>query len=116
MLGAPVFQLRPAQVAHYENACAERIHAIIQQAYPGHPFEVTVSLLQFRTIIDHPLLPEGMAITVRLTDEDADGRIYVRLCGELLERFGIPRAGIEKAGGAFVVDYDQQADVLSDIK
>jgi hypothetical protein len=114
--GTPKMNLSPAALEHYETHAAARIHEIIQRAYPGHPFEVTVRLMEMRTIVNHPLMPDGYAITVRLMDEDPDGKIYVRLCGELLERFGIPRAGIEANGGDIWIDPVKQAEALSDIK
>lgn len=113
--GLPTIQVPRSQFGHYEREAAARIDHIIQTAYPGHPFHTTVSLMHMRAVINHPLLPEDMAIIVRLTDEDPDGRIYIRLCGELLERFGIPRGGLALADG-FSVDEDQQAAALSDIK
>lgn len=107
--------LRRDQFADYERKCAARIRSILHTHYPGHPWGVTVDLRAFRAIINHPLMPDNTAIVVLLQDEDVDGKCYVRLAGELLERFNVPRGGIDLAAG-MVFTEDQQRDALSDIR
>lgn len=113
--GLPTINVPRLQFAHYERAIRDRVHGIIQQKYPGHPFEVSVSLYTLLVTVTHPLLPEGVAIVVKLDDEDPEGHIYWRLCGELLERYNLPRGGIDLIAGVEITE-DDQAKALSDIK
>lgn len=114
MRGLPYISIKEAEFRWYEQKLAERIHNIIQSEYAGHPFNVTVSIMQMRAIIDHPMLPTGYAITVKLTEEDPDGKIYLKFCGELLERMGVPRGPL--VDGALWIDPEKCAAAISDIK
>lgn len=119
MRGNPntVIRVPAGQLRHYEQAAAGRIHQMIQAAFPGHPFTVTVSFLNFVATIEHPLMPEGIGIRVRLQDENEKGaRAFTDPCAELLERYRIPRSGIGDLDPGRVFTLDDAADALGDIK
>ena len=81
-------------LADAEIDAEDRIHKIIQGFYPGHDFEPEVCFRRQMIFIHHPAAPDNIAITIRLGDEDVEGRIYMRLCGEFLERLGIARRAL----------------------
>ena len=114
-MNGPTVSVPLRQYAHYEAMARARIDHIIQTHYPRHPFFVSVSLKTMLATIEHPLLPEGYAIQVRLTEEDPDGKIYVKHCGELLERFNVPRGGLVDRSGV-EASPTQTAAALADIK
>lgn len=119
MRGNPTTVVRvPAhQLAYAERASAARIERMIQAEFPGHPFTVSVSLMNFMATIEHPLMPEGIGIRVRLQDENQKGaRAFTDPCAELLERYSIPRSGIGKLDPGRVFTLDDAADALGDIK
>lgn len=96
----------PMWLAANEKRIRERVEEIIEAHYPGHPFSVEVDLMNLMIYIDHPLVPDGRRMVVRMQDEDPEGKIFVTIAGETLERLGIPRGPFGQYSDE---DYDKAA-------
>lgn len=79
--------------ARDDQAYAMRIGSHIQQHYPGVLFRVSVNSPGGIARIHHPLLPAAWGYTVFLSELNSDPKMacITRACGELLERFNLPR-------------------------
>lgn len=80
-----------------DAAIAQWIDDILHQHYYGHLWTVTVDSRPNvgMVYIRHNLTPQKAGIRIRLPDIDPNGRIVVRLAGELLERYNVPRAALD---------------------
>lgn len=81
------------RVARKDQAYAMQIGAHISQHYPGVLFRVAVNSPGGIARIHHPLLPAMWGYTVFLSELNSDPKLacITRACGELLERFNLPR-------------------------
>lgn len=70
---------------------------LIQKHYPEHLFQVEVEEETGSIFIDHPLLAHSVArYFCRYNDYvQSDGKIIVKLCGEMLERVGVARGELK---------------------
>lgn len=84
-------------IARADKAIGTWITEILHRHYQGHLFHVTVDSRPTHMLarIRHPILPHNKGITLRLDDIDPNGAIVVRLAGQLLERYRIPRAALD---------------------
>jgi hypothetical protein len=81
------------RVARNDEAYAMRIGMHIQQHYPNVLFRVSVNSPGGIARIHHPLLPVKWGYTIFLSELNSDPKLacVTRACGELLERFNLPR-------------------------
>lgn len=81
------------RVAFRDQAYALRIGDHIDKHYPNVYFEVKVDSPGGIARIKHPLLPSKWGYTVFLRELNSDPKLacITRACGELLERFNLPR-------------------------
>lgn len=71
---------------------------VLNRHYPGHPWSVEVMVDQsIATIGIPPLLGVNWAYVLHLDKIDVDYKQVVEAGGEILERFHIPRSGIDLA-------------------
>lgn len=84
-----------AQFDYWQSILTARVRHIVTTAYPGHPFTFEVDLFNQCTYIDHPMIPDGRRLIVHMHDEDVDGKIFMRMAGEILERINVRRGPLE---------------------
>lgn len=78
---------------------AGSIGELIERKYPGHPFEVEVNSAQGVVLISLPALMGPVnRYVLHVKDLYGDPRLHrvKTACGELLERYGIARAGYSR--------------------
>ena len=81
-----------------ELALVKRIGEVLDFHYPGHPWAVEVNKRGGYAKITIPdLLGPNWGMVLHL-DRDITDAMIVRCGGEILERFKLPRAGIDIAG------------------
>jgi hypothetical protein len=76
-------------------ALTKKIAAVIQSHYYGHAWAVQVKHEQGIVAINIPLFMGNNYYTIplRLLNSDPGLRLVIRACGEILERYNIPRCG-----------------------
>lgn len=74
---------------------ARNIGGLLETTYPGHPWFVEVSHAQGVVMISLPALMGQNRYVVKLHELKSDPgmKAIVRGCGEILERYRLPRAG-----------------------
>jgi len=77
----------------------QNIAVYVNDAYPGHPWYIEVSHFKGIVKINLPLLMGQWYATVRIRDLHTDPgfKSILRRCGEILERFQMPRVGYSHA-------------------
>ena len=80
-----------------DTALAQAIVDKLLEHYPGHPWWVQVPRDQGVAIIKHPMLSTlyGMVIHLKDLNSDPSMRQVVQFGGEILERWGQPRAAMK---------------------
>lgn len=85
-------------MARRDEQTAMRVGAHITSHYPNVLFRVAVDSPNGIIRLFHPLLPAKWGYTVHLREFNSDPsmRCITRACGELLERFNIPRGAYRR--------------------
>lgn len=86
-----------ATLLKHERAIAMWVYDILEKHYPKHLWSVAVDLRPevMMAFIRHPVFPQKVAIRVHLNEIDSAGSIIMRQAGEALERYQIPRTGLD---------------------
>jgi hypothetical protein len=77
-----------------------RIAAVVEEHYPGHPWLIEVSHRQGIVRLSIPALMGGQncyVVHIGALKSDPGMRAIRRGCGEILERYRIPRSGFRPA-------------------
>lgn len=97
ILPGPVEEFRRQNTA---NRIAQQIRHIVEEAFPGHEFSITVEPAANgkggTVFIDHEFLKTKKGKARRYVVKDPhDDLVVVHQCGEILERLGLPRGPAE---------------------
>lgn len=96
-----------------DMAIAMRIGETLHQHYPNHLWEVRADSAQGIATVKIPfLMGPTLCYVLHLDKLDTDGRQVRDAGGEILERFKIPRSGIDLA--AFVAASDKRVYLTHD--
>ncbi len=77
----------PNEQEAYQMCCA--ITAALEKIYPGHLWRAAIN--QDLLFIQNCTVDDENAYCVHLADIDPDGKVLMRIAGEILERFGLTR-------------------------
>lgn len=78
-----------------DDDLARQIAEVLQQHYPGHPWDVNVSSYTGMVKVEHPALSGKCGFMFPITHFATHGDVVrnsMLLGGEFLERFGLPRS------------------------
>lgn len=78
-----------------DDALARQIGEVLQQHYPGHPWDVNVSSFTGVVHVQHPALSTKSGYIVPMAALATHGdlvREVMRIGGRFLEQFGLPRS------------------------
>lgn len=90
---------RPDPFIHADFHLTRQIAEVVEQHYFGHPFRVVVDHRQGIVKVQLPhLMPAICWYVVHISDLNSDPgfKQIVRACGDILERYKLPRAAYDR--------------------